>query len=59
VSALSTNEAPLTGESTLVETRTAPTGPDTPLAERRDFVFMGTSIATGAGTDNRGHSDHH
>ena len=47
--ALTTNEAPLTGESTPVEKRTTPTGPDTPLAERHDFVFMGTSVATGTG----------
>jgi Ca2+-transporting ATPase len=47
--ALTTNEAPLTGESTPVEKATAPTAPDTPLAERHDFVFMGTSIATGTG----------
>src|SRR4051812_30347238 len=46
---LTTNEAPLTGESTPVEKTTAPTGPDTPLAERHDFVFMGTSVATGTG----------
>ena len=47
--ALTTNEAPLTGESTPVEKQTVPTAPDTPLAERHDFVFMGTSIATGTG----------
>ena len=47
--ALSTNEAALTGESTPVEKSPEPTAPDTPLAERRDFVFMGTSIATGTG----------
>jgi Ca2+-transporting ATPase len=47
--ALTTNEAPLTGESTAVEKTTAPTGPETPLADRRDFVFMGTSVATGRG----------
>ena len=47
--ALTTNEAPLTGESTPVEKTTAPTAPDTPLAERHDFVFMGTSVATGTG----------
>src|SRR5206468_1446502 len=47
--ALTTNEAPLTGESTPVEKTTAPTGPDTPLADRHDFVFMGTSVATGTG----------
>jgi Ca2+-transporting ATPase len=47
--ALTTNEAPLTGESTPVEKSTVPTTADTPLAERHDFVFMGTSIATGTG----------
>jgi Ca2+-transporting ATPase len=47
---LTTNEAPLTGESTPVEKRTASTAPGTPLAERHDFVFMGTSIATGTGS---------
>jgi P-type Ca2+ transporter type 2C len=47
--ALRTNEAALTGESTPVEKSTEPTVPDTPLAERHDFVFMGTSIATGTG----------
>ena len=46
---LSTNEAALTGESTPVEKSPEPTVPDTPLAERHDFVFMGTSIATGTG----------
>ena len=45
--ALSTNEAALTGESTPVEKSTRPTPPETPLAERHDFVFMGTSVATG------------
>ena len=47
--ALSTNEAALTGESTPVEKSPEPTTSGTPLAERRDFVFMGTSIATGTG----------
>jgi Ca2+-transporting ATPase len=47
--ALTTNEAPLTGESTPVEKTTTPTGSETPLAERHDFVFMGTSVATGTG----------
>jgi len=47
--ALTSNEAPLTGESTPVDKRTTPTTPDTPLAERHDCVFMGTSIATGTG----------
>ena len=47
--ALTTNEAPLTGESTPVEKTTVATAPDTPLADRHDFVFMGTSVATGTG----------
>jgi Ca2+-transporting ATPase len=45
--ALTTNEAALTGESTPVVKRPEPTSADTPLAERHDSVFMGTSIATG------------
>ncbi len=47
--ALTTNEAPLTGESVPVEKSTTPTSANTPLADRHDFVFMGTSIATGTG----------
>lgn len=47
--ALTANEASLTGESAPVDKQTAPTTLDTPLAERHDFVFMGTSIATGTG----------
>ena len=47
--ALLTNEAPLTGESTPVEKSTHETGEGTALAERRDFVFMGTSVARGTG----------
>src|SRR5499426_2381324 len=47
--ALRTNEAALTGESAPVDKSTEPTAPDAPLAERHDFVFMGTSIATGTG----------
>ncbi|MEO8257286.1 MAG: cation-translocating P-type ATPase [Acidobacteriota bacterium] len=47
--ALTTNEAPLTGESTPVQKSTEPTAPGTALAERHDFVFMGTAIATGTG----------
>jgi Ca2+-transporting ATPase len=47
--ALRTNEAALTGESTPVDKSPEPTAPDTPLADRHDFVFMGTSIATGTG----------
>ena len=48
--ALTTNEAALTGESAPVEKNVTLTSPDTPLAERRDFVFMGTSVSTGTGT---------
>ncbi len=47
--ALSTNEAALTGESTPVEKNPEPTALDAPLADRHDFVFMGTSIAAGTG----------
>ena len=46
---LTTNEAALTGESTPVEKGAEATPPHTPLAERRDFIFMGTAIATGTG----------
>ena len=45
--ALTTNEAALTGESAAVEKSAMPAAPDAPLAERRDIVFMGTSVATG------------
>jgi Ca2+-transporting ATPase len=48
--ALATNESALTGESAPVEKRAEPTADDTPLAERRDHVFMGTSVSTGTGT---------
>jgi len=48
--ALATNEAPLTGESAQVEKSHAPTPEGTPLAERTDHVFMGTSVAKGTGT---------
>ena len=48
--ALSTNEAALTGESVPSEKRALPTADGTPLAEQRDRVFMGTSVATGSGT---------
>jgi Ca2+-transporting ATPase len=47
--ALTTNEASLTGESTPVEKTTTPTASGTALADRHDFVFMGTSVATGTG----------
>jgi P-type Ca2+ transporter type 2C len=47
--ALSTVEANLTGESVPVEKGATPVPEGTPLAERRDHVFMGTSVATGTG----------
>jgi Ca2+-transporting ATPase len=46
---LTANEAVLTGESLPVEKSAAPAKADAPLAERRDTIFMGTSIATGTG----------
>lgn len=46
---LSAVEANLTGESVPAEKDPAPVPEDTPLAERRDSVFMGTSVATGTG----------
>ena len=45
--ALTTNEAPLTGESLSVEKSTAQVPADAPLADRHDRVFMGTSVSTG------------
>src|SRR6185437_15856836 len=45
--ALTINEAALTGESLPVEKSVLPAAPDAPLAERRDTVFMGTSVSTG------------
>ena len=47
--ALRTIEALLTGESVPVEKSTTPTGPQTPLAERHDRVFLGTAVAAGRG----------
>src|SRR5262249_21789569 len=46
---LSTNEAPLTGESAPVEKDARPVAADAPLAERRDSIFLATSVATGTG----------
>ena len=46
---LSTNEAPLTGESAPVEKSIAPVPAATLLAERADSVFMGTAVASGTG----------
>lgn len=45
--ALLVNEAVLTGESAAVEKNLTPSGEGAPLAERRDQLFMGTSIASG------------
>ena len=47
--ALSTNEAPLTGESLPVDKEISPVPAEQPAAERRDAVFMGTTVATGTG----------
>ena len=46
---LSTIEATLTGESLPVRKGTDPTPAGTPLAERKDQLFLGTSVATGTG----------
>jgi Ca2+-transporting ATPase len=46
---LLTNEAALTGESLPVGKSTARSDPGAPLAERRDSLFMGTSVASGSG----------
>src|SRR6266446_1163612 len=46
---LYTNEAPLTGESQPVEKQAGHCAPETPLAERSNMVFLGTSIARGSG----------
>jgi len=46
--ALSTNEAALTGESLPADKRATPVAAGAPLAERRDTVFMGTSVSTGS-----------
>jgi Ca2+-transporting ATPase len=46
---LSTLEAALTGESTPVGKTTRASARDAPLAERRDYVFSGTNVATGTG----------
>jgi P-type Ca2+ transporter type 2C len=46
---LSTIEAALTGESMPAEKSVQPVPVNAPLAERRDRVFLGTSVATGTG----------
>jgi Ca2+-transporting ATPase len=46
---LSTAEAALTGESIPVGKSSVPDAPGTPLAGRRNSVFMGTAVASGTG----------
>ncbi|MEX2208762.1 MAG: cation-translocating P-type ATPase [Myxococcota bacterium] len=48
-SELRANEAPLTGESEPVSKSPAALAAKTPLAERRNLVFLGTSVAAGSG----------
>jgi Ca2+-transporting ATPase len=48
-SAMRVNEAPLTGESQPVEKQTGTCVPDTPLADRTNMIFLGTSIVGGSG----------
>ncbi|MGE3537861.1 MAG: cation-translocating P-type ATPase [Candidatus Tectimicrobiota bacterium] len=47
--ALRTTEAPLTGESQPVEKHADLCRAETPLAERQNMVFLGTSVAAGSG----------
>ncbi|HAT8858027.1 TPA: HAD-IC family P-type ATPase [Legionella pneumophila subsp. pneumophila] len=49
LSALKVNEAPLTGESIPVAKNLEICAKETPLADRKNMVFMGTSIADGTG----------
>lgn len=46
---LKVDEAALTGESVPADKDTEPVSEDTPLAERRDMVFSGTTVAYGRG----------
>jgi Ca2+-transporting ATPase len=48
-SVLRINEAPLTGESQAVGKFTGNLPPETPLAERKNMVFLGTSVTGGTG----------
>ncbi|MBM4383829.1 MAG: cation-translocating P-type ATPase [Deltaproteobacteria bacterium] len=48
-SRLQLNEAPLTGESEPVAKHAAELAADTPLPDRRNLVFLGTSVAAGSG----------
>jgi Ca2+-transporting ATPase len=47
---LKVNESPLTGESLPVEKHTEPLPAGVPLAERKNMVYMGTSITYGRAT---------
>lgn len=49
LSALKVNEAPLTGESLPVAKNLVLCTEETPLADRKNMVFMGTSVADGTG----------
>ncbi|HTK03955.1 MAG TPA: HAD-IC family P-type ATPase [Candidatus Eisenbacteria bacterium] len=46
---LAANESSLTGESSSVEKDAAPVAPEASLADRRDMVWMGTSVVSGHG----------
>lgn len=48
-SQLRANEAPLTGESQPVEKKIEVQPQETPLAERRNMLYLGTSIVAGSG----------
>jgi Ca2+-transporting ATPase len=49
VAVLRTNEAPLTGESQVVDKFTDDLPEETPLAEQKNMVFLGTSVTGGSG----------
>ena len=44
---LQTEESALTGESATIEKNVAPVSAETPLAERRSMLYLGTAIASG------------
>ncbi len=48
-SVLRVNEAPLTGESEVVNKITNSLPTETPLAEQKNMVFLGTSVTSGSG----------
>ncbi|HBD9275140.1 TPA: cation-translocating P-type ATPase [Legionella pneumophila] len=49
LSSLKINEAPLTGESLPVDKTLKACSAETPLADRKNMVFMGTSVVNGTG----------